>query len=202
MFYRCSAATHFAAKPESATVLAQKFKTDVEKRKKKLKVRNYQRLFLERSQCLNCSHDLGYDLGLGPNKRSVLLFGIEKVVLRGTTRSAKDKWRDVINQYPEIEVREESNFFGAVHLPQEPIQQAVITKPPIVFPQPHHSVFDFRKILVSEKIPKPEQTQAFVEGLLRDLIVVLPTGCGKSGSYDNFSLSREDFNCEHDTCSL
>jgi RNA-dependent RNA polymerase len=178
MFYRCSGAVHFVAKPESSTVLMKRLKIVGDKKKKRLQVhKNF--INTTELQCTECSRDVGHDLPFGPARASVLMFGTEKLIVRGILRGTKDKWGDVMNQNPGIDVREDKDFYGAVHLPQKP-KQELQAKPPIVFPQPQNpTIFDCRKLLTSEKIPKPEQTYAFVEGLLRDLIVVLPTGCGK-----------------------
>ena len=142
--------------------------------------------------CPKCTSPLGSKHPLGPSGTIICAFGNEKVILLKSKLKMKSKnWRSVHEQAPfnRIEVRNYESFFGSIipsehskteetmcQLPQqlEPIE-------PINFPDINDlSHFRYNDILTSPIVPRDYQTAAYIEALQRNLIIVLPTGSGKT----------------------
>ncbi|KAF0722904.1 hypothetical protein AaE_009915, partial [Aphanomyces astaci] len=92
----------------------------------------------------------------------------------------KDKWWLLVDDFPHIASRTNDNFFGGSTSQAQtvpPVETAAID--PIVFATTAPD-FSLDGLLVSGKAPRPTQVCGFVEALLRDILVVMPTGSGKT----------------------
>ena len=176
-FYRmANDSQHLMVKYERAILLEGKFKVDQEKS----------------IRCLRCDAYLGKKIPIGPKREEVMVFGADKVAIRGKKLpSKKTRWSDVYKESPfnEIVERDSSNFLG--HIP-EPIETSEpkrlkLSPPemngdnPIIFPDTENTAhFEYTDILKSDIIPKDYQVTAYLEALQRDFVLVLPTGYGKT----------------------
>ena len=135
--------------------------------------------------CTNCDSPVGKKHPNGPNSSSILAFGNDKIVLFGRrlTGSKKDAWYNVYLEPPfdHLLVRESSSFFGRSVVEKPDAIAPQIEMCPIVWPDPQDlSHFKHDDIIMSDVIPRDYQITAYIEALQRDLILVLPTGCGKT----------------------
>jgi hypothetical protein len=112
-------------------------------------------------------------------------FGCEKVTVTvdRCIISKKEKWKGAICRFQSFESRNNSNFFGDIPLNQmmttndTPSSQRLVL-PPIIIPSSLED-FDWTEE-IQGKIPRPYQYQAFIESSLQDLVLVMPTGTGKT----------------------
>ena len=131
-----------------------------------------------------CKAYLGKKLAIGPTKQEILAFGADKITINGILLEKKSAWNKLykLSPYNEIVERDDDSFLG--HEP--PHNEANNAKKikldqDIVFPQTtDNSEFLYSDILKSDKTPKEYQITAYIEALQRDLILVLPTGYGKT----------------------
>ena len=177
-FYRKSdSSLHLMVKYERTFFLENKFKIDRGN---------------DTIKCLKCESYLGKKLPIGPKGVEVFVIGRDKISMKGKRLESKARWSTVYKQAPfnEIVERDCTNFLGRT---LEPIE----TSPPkrlklssqedenennqIIFPDTGDiSHFQYTDILKSDIIPKNCQVTAYIEALQRDLILVLPTGYGKT----------------------
>ena len=134
--------------------------------------------------CIYCDFVLGKKLPIGPNNANVIAFGCEKVRLFGLVRTKLDKWGCLYKnpQYSSIEQRSLDDFFGRNYCLSTtqsyiPMQSCIKINFPDVSNLSH---FAFNDILMSSVIPRQYQLACYIEALQRDLIIVLPTGSGKT----------------------
>ena len=136
-------------------------------------------------KCPNCSSIVGKKLPMGPNQTMVLAFGNEKVKLLNRRLDKKtEKWSVVFKQTPfnVISVRTDSNFFGKPPKLQNLVsspQTVLAIKQPIIFATKFPD-FIYTDLLTSDVVPRDYQIAAYIEALQRDLLVVIPTGAGKT----------------------
>ena len=142
---------------------------------------------IEKVFCIFCNYAVGKVLPIGPNNTNAIAFGTEKVRLFGHVKTRMDKWPQLYktSPYSLIEQRTMDNYFGNNHaLPQNKIQTFDKLKPekkPIRYPNAEHkSEFNYSDILMSNITPREYQITCYIEALQRDLVVVLPTGSGKT----------------------
>ena len=136
-------------------------------------------------KCRDCSSIVGKKLPMGPNQTMILAFGNEKVVLLNRKLNKKtEKWSVVYQESPfnNIPVRTDATFFGKPSKVQNLVSsirtQLAITEP-IVFASKFPD-FLYTDLLTSDVVPRDYQIAAYVEALQRDLLVVIPTGAGKT----------------------
>ena len=137
--------------------------------------------------CKGCEASLGKKHPYGPNVSYIMAFGNDKVTLfdRKLGTSKKDAWYNVYKELPynKVAVRNSDEFFGnrGKVLDRETVRQKLIAISPIVWPDCQNiSHFYIDDILMSAVIPRDYQIIAYIEALQRDMILVLPTGCGKT----------------------
>ncbi|RHY39340.1 hypothetical protein DYB30_007578, partial [Aphanomyces astaci] len=118
----------------------------------------------------------------GPDGAVYSGIGVQNVLIGSMTSrwTKKDKWRLLVDDFPHIASRTNDNFFGGSTSQAQtvpPVETAAID--PIVFATTAPD-FSLDGLLVSGKAPRPTQVCGFVEALLRDILVVMPTGSGKT----------------------
>ena len=134
--------------------------------------------------CANCDFVVGKKLPIGPNNANVIAFGCEKVQLFGLVKTRLDKWGYLFKNppYNSIEQRTLDDFFGRNYCLSPihnytPIQDRIY----INFADTNNmSHFAINDILMSSVIPREYQLSCYIEALQRDLVIVLPTGSGKT----------------------
>ena len=143
-------------------------------------------------KCLKCKCFMGKKLPIGPKREDVIVFGRDKVSIKGDkSKSKKERWSHVYKQapYSEIVERDSANFRGHTLDPigtSEPKRIKLSVQEEngnnqIIFPESGNTChFEYTDILKSDIIPKDYQVTAYIEALQRDLILVLPTGYGKT----------------------
>ena len=130
-------------------------------------------------QCKRCSKSVGKELPFAPNSNLFVAFSIDKIILMQRLLPAKSNWRTSTKLFHEIEVRSGATFFGVVPTKIHSQRQESEIKP-IRFADPSN-LKDFSCYLPGcNKAPKDYQMLRYAESLLRDLVVVLPTGSGKT----------------------
>ena len=165
---------HLIIRPERTELVDERFEIEDTPGKKK------------NVNCRGCQASLGKKLPIGPSDYSPISFGNVKVVLCGLTLSNKVKWHTVYTTPPyntAVQLRDQSNFFEQAKIDSPPKRQKIHsnTREYIKFPDPHDpSAFSYEDNLKSDRSPYPYQVTAYIEALQRDLIVVLPTGYGKT----------------------
>ncbi|KAI6649482.1 RNA-dependent RNA polymerase 1-like [Oopsacas minuta] len=139
--------------------------------------------------CVKCHQSVGKKHPHGPNSSNIMAFGNDKVMLleRKLGSSKMNAWYNVYKDPPfnEVLVRNSDNFFGidkSTNTPDaNPNNQQNSVTCPIVWPDcQNESDFYLDDVIMSDVIPRDYQITAYLEALQRDLILVLPTGCGKT----------------------
>ena len=137
--------------------------------------------------CQKCEAPLGKKHPNGPNVSYIIAFGNDKIILLDRTlgTSKKNAWYNVYKELPfsQVAVRNSDEFFGkkVEKVDTETIHQELADICPIVWPDCQNvSHFYIDDILMSAVVPRDYQITAYIEALQRDLILVLPTGCGKT----------------------
>lgn len=135
-------------------------------------------------KCKSCQAALGVMSNYGPNNAPMIAFKHDKVFW-GPARPAKlSKWHTQRLQYQNVETRGPANFYGGVSAPPSTLREQGKARRavPLLKPSPHDPVVDFlwERVAQSQKIPTCYQEIAFVEALLHDSIIALPTGSGKT----------------------
>ncbi len=158
---------HFALKPERRAYIEDKSLIKVREARKKVRVK-----------CRACLENFG------PSGTCFVAFGTDKVVIFGFRFSAKRKWSEINGQFPQIERRNEDNFFGPKYpesvLEKKAGAQNRQDKPSVKFPT---QMKDFEWYsLTPDKEARTYQIEAYIEALQRDLVVILDTGLGKFSS--------------------
>ena len=131
--------------------------------------------------CRNCNDIIGSVLSFGPTSRDIKAFACNKVKLCGKSYKGQ-KWYNLYQKLP-FENRDVQDFFKdpcqVNRMASSPIKKKVV-KEPVNFPSIDKRK-DFEWFTVSlTKSPRDYQIQAFVEGLQRNIVVVLNTGAGKT----------------------
>ncbi|PAA88896.1 hypothetical protein BOX15_Mlig000965g3 [Macrostomum lignano] len=187
-FIQSQTSVHLALKPELREAVAAR---------QTLKFEPGERHGICRVVCRGCQAPLGKELPHGPSGASFVAFGLDKIVLQGKRYGRKDRARNLLNKIVEIEKRNLQQFFSNSLLqeaqaqparkpePQGPIKFASIDRP---------EDFNWRDLLVAEdsfkngssrrrrhsRQPRRYQLEAFAESLQRNLVLVMPTGSGKT----------------------
>ncbi|XP_065565353.1 uncharacterized protein LOC136030359 [Artemia franciscana] len=129
--------------------------------------------------CKYCSKAIGKELPYGPNGAPFVAFGIDKVVLLNRQLPPRSIWRTSMDCFPEVKVRSANQFFGTPFV-FPPASKDKGLANPIQFADPKN-VDNFSWYMPeNSKVPRDYQIQCYVESLLRDLVVVIPTGAGKT----------------------
>ena len=134
-----------------------------------------------RLKCCKCDVNVGKVIPFGPSNRALKAFGHEKVKL-SLTSSTGEKWYNLCKTLP-IEMRDTTNFFKDLSNIQK-VERTRIKKKvfdeEVKFPlRGKKKDFEWFTVLLTKK-PRDYQIQAFVEGLQKNLVVVLDTGAGKT----------------------
>ncbi|KAJ1397805.1 hypothetical protein B484DRAFT_257615, partial [Ochromonadaceae sp. CCMP2298] len=160
-------ACHLSIRPEIREAVFDATMTRVVESKKKVRIK-----------CRTCGFGFGCDLPFGPDGSWFVAMACDKVAVGETVFSKKDRWRDCSHLFPDIARRDPQSFYG------EMVETEAVVRPdpaPPVMPEPTiQSHFVYSDVLTSSKMPREAQVRAYIEGLLRDCVVVLPTGCGKT----------------------
>ena len=135
----------------------------------------------KRLKCLKCDFILGKVLPFGPSNKSIKAFACDKVTVYQKSYYGQ-KWYNIYKIIP-IESRDSGDFFRDCIQIQDPMKSSVKKKviiEPVNFPSvDKHKDFEWITVSVS-KNPRDYQVQAFVEGLQKNIVVVLNTGAGKT----------------------
>ena len=134
-----------------------------------------------RIECSECKSAVGRILPFGPGNWELTSFSCEKVKIRYISYFGK-KWYNIWNMLP-IESRDTGNFFKDHTQIQKQERNSIRRKvfiDPVNFPSVEIKK-DFEWFTKSiTKRPRDYQIEAFVEGLQRNIVVVLNTGAGKT----------------------
>ena len=148
---------------------------------------NWESNKIEKVYCIFCDYAVGKVIPIGPNNTNAIGFGTEKVRLFDLVKTRMDKWHQLYNNSPYnlIERRTMDTYFGNNHgLHQNRIQTFDKLRPErksIRFPRTDNmSEFNYSDILMSNITPREYQITCYIEALQRDLVIVLPTGSGKT----------------------
>ena len=143
--------------------------------------------------CRSCNIGVASELPFGPSSTPFVGFAADSVVVLATPLGKKQKWAEMCRHEPfrRIEVRTDDTFFGpkastASVPPSETDSFASGQVPETVVMNPKMDVRlaaqleEFSWHGLTDTLPRPYQIEAFVECLARDLLVIFPTGCGKT----------------------
>ena len=133
-------------------------------------------------QCVACQEKLGKYSPLGPSGSRCVSFGASKVRISGVVLKKKERWwqRENFPHLKLIEVRNSDSYSGyheGRH--KEALRNRNYGTLDLNFIQDDGN-FEVSDLLISRKNPKREQFLAFVRGLIRNTIIILPTGFGKT----------------------
>ena len=132
-------------------------------------------------ECRNCNDIIGSVLSFGPGSRDIKAFACNRVKLCGKSYQGQ-RWYNLYQTLP-FESRDIQDFFKdpcqVNGMATSPTKKKVV-KEPVNFPSIDKRK-DFEWFTVSlTKSPRDYQIQAFVEGLQKNIVVVLNTGAGKT----------------------
>ena len=134
-----------------------------------------------RVECSECNSAVGRILPFGPGNWELTSFSCQKVKVRHMSYF-ENKWYNIWNMLP-IENRDTRNFFKDCTQIQKQERNRIKKKvfiEPANFPS-FEMKKDFEWFTVSmTKYPRDYQIKACVEGLRRNIVVVLNTGAGKT----------------------
>jgi len=120
---------------------------------------------------------LGVELPYGPNSSIFEAIGVEKILIGGI------KYTKVIELYGKFEVRTMDTFWvnDAIRA-DSGLPELLIGKKSSIATCKAEKVehFHWEKLLKSNKSPKPAQLESFYLSLLKNLIILIPTGFGKT----------------------
>ena len=174
-FYEKNDGIHLSFRPECRSSLpSTMLLKERDKKKKRKKGRKV--------ACKACGNGIGTDLPFGPGNTSFIAFARDSVMLFGeNSPRKKQSWREM-TYYSRIEARRDINFFGG-----KTAQTLGVLDPCPRDSQPNKPVAFASKLedfswhnLVKNIRPRAYQVEAFVEALSRNLVVVIPTGAGKT----------------------
>ena len=135
-----------------------------------------------RIECRECNSAVGRILPFGPRNWELTSFKCQKVKIRHMSYLGK-KWYNIRNMLP-IESRDTGNFFKDHNQIQKQERNSIRKKvfiDPVNFPSVEMKKdFEWFTILKTNKVPREYQIEAFVEGLQRNIVIVLNTGAGKT----------------------
>ena len=162
---------YLAIKPELKTVFEEK-KTIIRSSTSEKK---------PRIECSECNSAVGRILPFGPGNWELSSFSCQKVKIRQMSYFGK-KWYNIQNMLP-IESRDTWNFFKDHAQIQKQKINSIRKKvfiDPVYFPSVEiKKDFEWFTTLIT-KVPRDYQIEAFVEGLQRNIVIVLNTGAGKT----------------------
>uniref|UniRef100_A0A1I8HJL9 RNA-dependent RNA polymerase n=1 Tax=Macrostomum lignano TaxID=282301 RepID=A0A1I8HJL9_9PLAT len=135
-------------------------------------------------RCQFCNASVGVQLPFGPHGSNYISLGKKKVIVGGIQCEPNDKVSQKLiprlkKQIDEVNM---DTFYGRSIVPDFGNWSSLIARQvPVQFASPSAPEhFDWSDLLVSDKVPRTYQLEAFVEALQRDLVLVLPTGSGKT----------------------
>ena len=173
-YYKNDTSVHLIAKHERSIIIEDKFKS-CEILSKCVKIR-----------CLNCDSPIGKKCPFGHRNSMDYFFAHDKVTILHAALKRGEKWQHVYRQEPfnTISSRNSENYFGYLMPSENPKKinfEANIAEKGIVFPDSQDAAqFTYDDILMSDRVPYDYQVTSYIEALQRDLILVLPTGYGKT----------------------
>ena len=130
--------------------------------------------------CSSCKFIVGKIFPFGPNNRDLKVFACDRVKL-GEKLYSGQKWHNIYKTL-DLENRNTESFFGDSSLIQHPrrsVNKKVIEETvnfPIVEKREHFEWFTVSLV----KIPRDYQIEAYVQGLLKNTVIILNTGAGKT----------------------
>jgi hypothetical protein len=144
----------------------------------------------QRIMCGNCSHGVGVKMNTGPHNAPLCSVGVKKVLLNEAVVKNWKEARDA-GGLSCFEQRDADTFYGATTLPNpKPTRQP--NHYPVIFPTIAEGIsaedcrdFQVQDLLSSHciasgKVPRAEQMRAYHLALKDNLIVMFPTGHGKT----------------------
>lgn len=124
-----------------------------------------------------CGMDVGNESKVGPDEEPLLCFAAKKARL-GSFKVKK--WRGAMAIFPSIESRVLSIWPSGWATGPEEIEP-LDAFPPLIRPTAESiSSLDLGPFMRSGKVPREYQVELYVEAMLDNSIVVLPTGTGKT----------------------
>lgn len=122
---------------------------------------------------------IGFELPFGPNNAAFKSLSCGSTYIE--QRSLKKKWKDIMNEYHgRIEDRDITTFFKDTTLKQKQTNPTV-NRTAMNFPSlDTKDNFNYDDLILSDVVPYQYQLLAYIDCLLRDTIVVMPTGIGKT----------------------
>ena len=130
--------------------------------------------------CSNCRFIVGMTSTFGPNNRDLKVFSCDRVKL-GQKLYRGQKWYNIYKTLA-LEYRNTEDFFKDSSLIQNPrrsVNKKVIEETvnfPLVEKREH---FEWFTVSLA-KSPRDYQIEAYVQGLLKNIVIVLNTGAGKT----------------------
>ena len=139
-------------------------------------------------RCTKCKASIGAMLDLGQGK--FVAFGNDKVAIRYesvvTRHTKKETWTKVNARYPSV-ARRERGFLTELAGKRPQAQEAECGTPSPAHcrntldkPLTYQDFYWWELLRSSPIVPRPYQWQCFVEAMMQNLIVCIPTGMGKT----------------------
>ena len=134
--------------------------------------------------CWGCNSKIGTKHCFGPNHADVMAFG-QGVFVLGRKLERRDRWYNLYQDppYNVISIRYITTFYGYPEL-TDIITHSLNTfhkTYPINWPLTDDiSHFTYDDVIMSDVIPRDYQITAYIEALQNNLVLVLPTGYGKT----------------------
>lgn len=132
--------------------------------------------------CKNCDNKLGNVTNFGPNNGELYSIGHEKVFIgkNPTVLQVKEKWHIQLQTFKNISNRNPETFSQSVlHINTTELLNNEIVSPTKIIDLKTFK-FSWKTLIKSQKKPSIAQIHATIESIIRDTIVVMPTGTGKS----------------------
>jgi len=141
--------------------------------------------------CRVCGSKVGSEVPFGPDNAKFVAFKTSGIRVGQLQFVERDRWSNIVKFGPDssscmlglvvLDLRGMDNFLGNTFSSNHLQKRPPPLLPQVVFADPtnvnHFRVNDLNR---SEKAPTNTQLEAYIEALLRDLIIVMPTGTGKT----------------------
>jgi hypothetical protein len=134
-----------------------------------------------RTICQSCRGNIGYEMPFGPFGCKYISIGNEKVIVDGISIYKKEKWKGSMSRFLSFELRNNDGFFGDSLNQKQENKGSELKRPalPPIFIPSSFEDFDWT-LNIQNHVPRQYQLQAYIEAILQDLVLVMPTGSGKT----------------------